>query len=176
VIGSMPIEEISDMLRTRRRPEVPRDYLQAYLHYATLVSNGLLEESRRLAERLSSSQQSSETNDVPLDGFKQSVSNFVRELGHELIATANDPVLGVDFSIRDPKTGGFGIGIECDPPRHRLIRAARAREIWRPSVLARVYPVVHKVSAYSWYHEPKKERQRLREEIAKAIPKSGERT
>ena len=49
VIGSMPIEEISDMLGTRRQPQVPRDYLQAYLQYAKLMSDGHLDEARRLA-------------------------------------------------------------------------------------------------------------------------------
>ena len=52
VIGSMPIQEISDMLSTRRQPQVPRDYLQAYLHYAKLMSDGQLDEAKRLADRL----------------------------------------------------------------------------------------------------------------------------
>jgi hypothetical protein len=53
-------------------------------------------------------------------GSKESVARFIRELGHDPIPTGNDPVLGVDFSIRDPQTGLFGIGIECGPPEHRV--------------------------------------------------------
>lgn len=169
IVGSMPIEEISDMLRTRRRPEVPRDYLQAYLHYASLVSTGHLEESRALVERLSAPGKIAEAKHEPLDGFGDSVARFIRELGYEPILTGNDPVLGVDFSIRNPQTGLFGIGIECDPPEHRLIRRARSREIWRRSILSRVYPALQQVSAYAWYHEPDIERERLRQSIHHAV-------
>ncbi len=177
IVGSMPIEEISDMLRTRRRPETPRDYLQAYLHYATLVSQGLLPESRNLVERIAANPSHlAQSHDGTLDSFKQSVAQFVRELGHEPVYTADDPVLGVDFSLRDPKSGEFGLAIECDPPQHRLIRRARAREIWRPSLLARVYPFIHQVSVYAWYHAPHEERQRLRQQIVQAFPNRGVRT
>jgi hypothetical protein len=169
IIGSMPIGEISDMLRTRRRPEVPRDYLQAYLHYALLVSTGHLEESRALVGRMSASGRTTEVDDEPLDGFKESVARFLRELGYDPIPTTNDPVLGVDFSIRDSQTGLFGIGIECDPPEHRLIRRARSREIWRRSILSRAYPALQQISAYAWYHEPDIERERLRQSIHHAV-------
>ncbi len=177
IVGSMPIEEISDMLKTRRRPETPRDYLQAYLHYATLTSQGLLPESRSLVGRIAANTSHlAQNNGELLDHFKQSVAQFVRDLGHEPIHTADDPILGVDFSLCDPISGEFGLAIECDPPQHRLIRRARAREIWRPSLLARVYPFIHQVSVYAWYHTPQEERQRLRQQIIKAFPDHGERT
>ncbi len=169
IVGSMPIDEISDMLRTRRRPETPRDYLQAYLHYATLVSLGQLNESRSLVERIAANQTVSISRDENLDSFKQSVAQFVRDLGHVPLYTADDPILGVDFSIRNPQSGEFGMAIECDPPQHRLIRRARAREIWRPALLARVYPVIHRVSAYAWYHSPQDERNRLRQQIVQTF-------
>ena len=169
VVGSMPIEEISDLLGTRRQPQVPRDYLQAYLQYSKLMSDGHLEEARRLSERLLTRQQAVGFKEPTQDAFKKSVADYVRELGHEPIATADDPVLGVDFSIRDPRTGRFGVGIECDPPNHRLTRRARAREIWRRTVLLRAYPVIHKVSISAWYNEPQKERDRLGSCIAEAI-------
>jgi primosomal replication protein N'' len=168
IVGSMPIDEISDMLRTRRRPETPRDYLQAYLHYATLVSDGQLKESRSLVERITANQTVSISSDRQLDGFQQSVAQFIRDLGHD------DPVLGVDFSIRDPRSGEFGMAIECDPPRHRLIRRAKAREIWRPSLLARIYPVIHQVSAIDWYRSPQKERERLRQQLVQTFSSHGD--
>ena len=169
VVGSMPIEEISDLLGTRRQPEDPRDYLQAYLQYAKLLSDGHLEEARRLSERLSTRRQAVVSKEVSRDAFKKSVADFVRELGHEPIPTADDPILGVDFSIRDPRTRKFGVGIECDPPDHRLTRRARAREIWRPAMLLRAYPVIHKVSISAWYDGRQKERDRLGRCIAEAI-------
>jgi hypothetical protein len=169
VVSSIPVDEVSDMLRTRGKPETPRDYLQAYLHYARLVSEGHLEESRRLASRLVTAGSVAESSGGTLDGFLDSVATFIRSLGYEPVNTANDPILGVDFSIRDPVTGLFGVGIECDPPRHRLTQRARAREIWRPRVLQRAYRVVHRISPYAWYHDRDRERERLRKVLAGAL-------
>ncbi len=169
IIGSMPIEEISDMLRNRRRPQAPRDYLQGYLRYASLVSAGHLEESRRLIEGISDSGPVASPVDESLDGFKESVARFIRGLGYDPVPTGSDPVLGVDFSVRDPRTGLFGIGIECDAPDHRLFRRAQSREIWRRSILSRVYPVLERVSVYAWYDEPDVERERLRRSISQAV-------
>jgi hypothetical protein len=169
VVSSIPVDEVSDMLRTRGKPKAPRDYLQAYLHYARLVSDGHLEESRRLASRLVTVGSAVEASGGSLDGFLNSVATFIRSLGHEPVNTANDPILGVDFSIRDPVTGLFGVGIECDPPRHRLTQRARAREIWRPRVLQRAYTVVHRISPYAWYHDRNRERERLRKVLAGAL-------
>ena len=73
------------------------------------------------------------------------------------------------ISVRDERTGVFGIGIECDAPRHELLRRARAREIWRPAVLARAIPMVHRVASYGWYHRPEQERMRLRAAIQTAL-------
>jgi len=172
IVSSMPIDDVSDMLRTRRKPETPRDYLQAYLQYARLASDGHLNEARTLAGRLVTSGKATETAASSDDGFLDSVASFIRSLGYEPVNTANDPILGVDFSIADPVTGSFGVGIECDPPRHRLTQRARAREIWRPSVLERAYRVVHRVSPYAWYHDRDGERQRLRKAIVGSMGKS----
>jgi hypothetical protein len=172
IVSSMPIDDVSDMLRTRRKPETPRDYLQAYLQYARFASDGYLEEARRLAGRLVTGGKATEASVGSGDGFLNSVASFIRSLGYEPVNTANDPILGVDFSIADPVTGSFGVGIECDPPRHRLTQRARAREIWRPSVLERAYRVVHRVSPYAWYHDRDGERQRLRKVIVGALGKS----
>ena len=61
------------------------------------------------------------------------------------------------------------IGIECDAPRHALLERARAREIWRPTVLHRAIPHIHRVSSQAWYHNGESERARLREAIEQAM-------
>jgi Superfamily I DNA and RNA helicases and helicase subunits len=76
---------------------------------------------------------------------------------------------GIDFAIADPKTGLYAIGIECDAPRHALLRRARAREIWRPSVLRRAIPHLHRVSSQAWYHNGDEERARLKSAIEAAL-------
>jgi hypothetical protein len=176
IVSSMPIDEVSDMLRTRRKPEKPRDYLQAYLQYAWLLSGGSLEEARSLTGRLVTAGKASESTTGQSDGFLASVAGFIRSLGYEPVNTSHDPILGVNFSITDPATGSFGVGIECDPPRHRLTQRARAREIWRPDVLERAYRVVHRVSPYAWYHDRESEQRRLRTVIVEALSDSSSNT
>ena len=83
-------------------------------------------------------------------------------------ADAGD-AFGLDFAVEDPQTGLFGIGIECDAPRHELLGVARAREIWRPSVLGRAVPKLHRVPLYAWYHRGEEERARLRGAIHTAL-------
>jgi hypothetical protein len=76
---------------------------------------------------------------------------------------------GLDFAIADPETGLYAIGIECDAPRHPLLMRARAREIWRPSVLGRAIPKLHRVSSQAWYQEPEAEKARLRAAVEFAM-------
>jgi hypothetical protein len=78
-------------------------------------------------------------------------------------------VFGLDFAIEHPQTGLYAIGIECDAPRHPLLARARAKEIWRPSVLRRSVPHLHRVSSRGWYHDGDKERALLTEAIRKAL-------
>ena len=46
LITSMPVKDVSDWLAAGRSPDKPRDYLQAYLDYATKVASGDLEAAR----------------------------------------------------------------------------------------------------------------------------------
>ena len=75
----------------------------------------------------------------------------------------------LDFAIEDPATGLYAIGIECDGPRHPLLRHARAREIWRRRVLARSIPHVHRVSSQGWLRDGDAERRALERAIAQAM-------
>lgn len=59
-------------------------------------------------------------------------------------------------------------------PCHPLLERARAREIWRPSVLRRAIPHLHRVSSQGWYHDGDNERARLRAAIEKALAPSAE--
>ena len=144
-----------------------RDYLQAYLNYATKISAGKLDDARAAAERLTPHQHPHQRRSMQEDGFASSVGAFMREIGYEPIPSNEGDAFGLDFAIRNPQTGLFGIGIECDAPRHELLRHARAREIRRPAVLSRAIPFVHRVASHAWYHRPSEERTRLRAAIRK---------
>lgn len=170
LVTSMPIPLISDLLSTRRAAAAPRDFLQAYFEYARAVSAGELEGARGLLGRLASERRpEGRGREEAHDGFQASVASFIRDLGWEPIPTGEEGAFGLDFAVVDPRTGLFGIGIECDAPRHGLLAHARAREMWRLSVLKRSIPVIHRVSSQGWYHDPETERAHLRETLTYAL-------
>ena len=170
MITSMPIGDVSDMLNTQRSPATPRDYLQGYLEYARALSNGEFDSYRHLLNRLQTDRSSRRLqHQSEGDGFTESVARFIRSLGWHAASANEGDAFGLDFAIEDPATGLFAIGIECDAPRHELLSRARAREIWRPSVLKRAIPHIHRVSSTGWYHEGEKERALLKAAVEQAF-------
>ncbi len=170
LVTSMPITAISDFLSTRRQAASPRDYLQAYFEYARLLSDGDLDAAKALLGRLTPEQRrQGARQDEGGDGLDAAVAAEIRELGWEPSGVSDDGAFGLDFAIENPRTGLYGIGIECDAPRHRLLETARAREMWRPGILRRSIPVIHRVSSHRWFHEPELERARLREAVSAAM-------
>lgn len=163
LVTSLPVGEISDMLATGRPPSSARDYLQAYMDYATKISDGDLASAHSAAMRCQRGGASTSTLAARArDGFVRSVGEFLRGLDARVEThTTVDEVFGLDFAIEHPRTGLYALGIECDAPRHALLTQARAREIWRRNVLKRSVPAVHRVSSYAWYHDPQDERERL---------------
>ncbi len=170
LVTSMPVPDISDWLASGRLANKPRDYLQAYLEYAERMSAGELDSARDVAGRIGGRPAGRARAKHELeDGFASSVANYIRELGYDPIPASEGDAFGIDFAVEDPRTRLFGIGIECDAPRHELLKHARHREIWRPSVLRRAIPVMHRVSSYAWYHCPEEERGRLQSALKAAL-------
>ena len=169
LVTSMPIPLISDLLSTRRQAASPRDYLQAYFEYARALSAGELDTAQALLARLTSEQRQGNGSAADFDGFQSSVAAEIRKLGWEPHHAHEDGAFGLDFAIKDPRTGLYGIGIECDAPRHPLLANARAREMWRPAVLRRSIPEIHRVSSHRWFHEPASERARLHDAVTRAM-------
>jgi hypothetical protein len=174
LVTSMPIGEISDMLTTRRQANSPRDYLQCYFEYARAVSAGELENARMLLERLVAGRHDNGRNGSNVDewdGFQDAVAHFIETLGWQPVPVQEEGPFGLDFAIEHPETGLYAIGIDCDAPRHHLLAHARAREMWRPSILKRSIPHMHRVSSNRWYHEPQNEQQRLQIAVERALPR-----
>lgn len=170
LVTSMPVGDISDWLTTGQASK-PRDYLQAYIDYAERLSAGDLDSAAASTRRLSTRSSNSriESFNEAQSGFVESVGRFLATLGVDAeLAKAGD-AFQLDFAIKHPRTGLFGIGIECDAPRHRLLAKARAREIWRPSVLKREIRALHRVTSHGWYHDPQQERDRLRAAVEAAM-------
>jgi hypothetical protein len=172
MVTSMPIAEISDMLATRRPPATPRDFLQGYMEYGRLVSSGEFNAARAFLRRFGPTDiRGGELSNQILndDSFNRAVGEYLQSLGHVTRASGDADAFGLDYAIENPKTGLFAIGIECDAPRHPLLRRARAREVWRPQVLSKSLPVLHRVSSHAWYHDGENERERLNDAIKRAI-------
>ncbi|KAF0865584.1 AAA domain-containing protein [Pseudomonas sp. LD120] len=170
MITSMPIADVSDMLTTQRPPASPRDYLQGYLEYARALSAGEFASGHNLLGRLVTEHQDARVqHNAHSDGFTQAVAAFIRTLGWSPVSANEGDAFGLDFAIEHPETGLYALGIECDTPRHGLLSRARSREIWRPSVLRRAIPHLHRVSSQAWYHDPQNERARLQAAIEQAL-------
>ncbi len=170
MITSMPIAEISDMLGTQRPPASPRDYLQGYLEYARALSSGEFSSSQSLLNRLHTDHHLVRAErELHSDGFTVAVADYIRSLGWEPVPANEGDTFGLDFAIENPSTRLYAIGIECDTPQHTLLRHARSREIWRPKVLHRSIPFVHRVSSQAWYRDGDAERGKLRLAIERAL-------
>jgi primosomal replication protein N'' len=174
MVTSMPIKDISDALTTRRKLATPRDFLQGYMEYARTVSDGDFAGARALLSRWADPQLKAGTvHQRADDGFSLAVGDYLQALGRTVASATQEDAFGLDFAIEHPKTGLYAIGIECDAPRHELLGRARAREVWRPNVLRRAVPVIHRVSSQGWYHDAETERRRLREAIDRALEAGG---
>ena len=171
MVTSMPIAEISDFLATRHAPATPRDFLQGYMEYARLVSAGDFSTARLLLSRVTVRRDSHKAIQAQVadDAFYKAVGTFLRSLGHEVKTAEDADAFGLDYAIEHPETGLFAIGVECDAPRHSLLRHARAREVWRPQVLQRSLPVLHRVSCHGWYHDAEQEKGRLLDAVKMAL-------
>jgi primosomal replication protein N'' len=170
LITSMPIAEISDLLATQRPAATARDYLQAYFEYARATSAGEFDFGRTLLSRLATEQENRMRQQRgEIDGFMRDIILFARKLGYRAVARHDPGVFGIDLVVEDPRTGLYGIGIECDAPRHSLLADARAREVWLPGLLNRTIARVHRVSSRGWYIDRKTEQHRLQEAIEAAL-------
>lgn len=173
LVTSMPVNEVSTWTgqNSRRAPSTPRDFLQGWLAYAERLHAGDFEQSRHLLRSLNGQ----DTGHTPQRGrtetasrFVDEVATFIRHLGHEPVPAQGD-AFGLDFAITHPGTGHFGLGIECDSHHHPVLASARARELWRPSVLASSVGHIHRISSRAWYHNRSDEQQRLRTAVERAL-------
>ncbi len=169
ILTSMPIEKISDSLTTGKKPNKPRDYLQAYLDYANKKSDGHIEQARRSAKQLSQLTENSVDTVMKIDAFVLSVQKTIEKFGYQPVSVNEGDAFGMDLAIEDSKTGLFALGIECDAPRHKLLKKAAAREIWRKNVLQNSIPSIHRISCFNWYQNRAQEERALKKIINETL-------
>ncbi|MDC9598233.1 AAA domain-containing protein [Xenorhabdus anantnagensis] len=183
IFSSMPLDEISDLLSTYRKPEIPRDFLQGYLTFARNLTTGQNEHNQALLNRMCRTDTGLSDNNRTNDGFVQSVVNFVQQFvqqpfiqqsfvqqqGWQIAKVQQAGVFYFDCIIEDKHSGRYIIGLECDMPYHPLLQQARAREIWRASVLKHVVPTRYRISVAEWFHQPDIAQQKLVAAITQAF-------
>ena len=167
----MPIKDISDMLSTGRTPSKPRDYIQGYLKYTETHFGSQIEVANQSLKRLSS-RKIKESKVLKNDGFKNTVKNYIHSLGYETVENNDNNVFYLDLAIEDKNTGRFVIGIECDVPHNSLLKNARHREIWRPLILKKSIPHIHRTTSYKWLQDTENEKLRLKHAIENALNKT----
>ncbi len=169
LVTSMPVAEISSFTSGagRRQAHFARDFLQAYLDYAHKLQQGDTSGAETALRALGGNIANDQVRHV--ESKRQlmiEVAEFLRQHGHQPVTGSDVDAFALDLALVDARTGLFGLGIECDPPRHELLTAARARELWRPRVLQRSVPRLHRVWSRGWYHQREMEQRRLLEAAA----------
>lgn len=164
IATSMPIQSISDILSTGRSASKPRDYIQTYLNYAEIHANNQIEMATKTLTSLSS-HNLDQIGKARNDGFKNTVKDFVTSLGYETVEDSDNSVFYMDLAIKDKQNGRFILGIECDAPHNDLLKRARYRELWRPSVLKRSIPHIHRTTSYQWLENTDNEQLKLKNAI-----------
>ncbi len=169
ITTSMPIKDISDILSTGRSPSKPRDYIQAYLNFAETHSNVQIQLANKSIRKLSSTNTNEQHIVLKNDGFKNTVKHYIKSLGYDTVENNDYNVFYIDLAIQDKESSRFVIGIECDTPNNELLRNARYRELWRPFVLKKSIPVIHRTTSYKWLQDTDGEKNRLKEAIKNAL-------
>lgn len=164
LVTSMPVAEVSSFTTGggRRQAHFARDFLQAYLDYAHRLQDGDLAGAEGALRTIGGNSAGTTVRHAAAKGrFAGEVAEFLRRNGHQPVTGTDMDAFALDLALVDVRTGLFGLGIECDPPRHELLTAARARELWRPRVLQRSVPRLHRVWSRAWYHDRETEQRRL---------------
>jgi len=162
IVTSMPVAEISDVLGSGRPPVRARDYLQLYLKYAELVSDGHLDDAAKLLEMFGPQDRGAGplVQTEPDDLIAQALDTLLAD-GFSAAVLPREDAFSLDIAVSDPGSARFVLGVEIDSPRHSLLRSARAREVWRPKLLARSGLKLHRIASAEWVRNPQAERARL---------------
>jgi primosomal replication protein N'' len=171
-VTSMPFDKISNYMNAHRAPNVPRDFIQAYLYYAEYVYNGQFSAAENLLRTMyvSNSEEKGGARDTTVY-LTNEIKRFLESNGCTVKSVKTGDAFHLDLAIQNPVTGLYVLGIECDSPNHYLLKEARAREIWRRKVLKMQGIMIHRVWSNFWYKNRRAEQTRLLNEVNKYLTK-----
>jgi primosomal replication protein N'' len=178
IVGSMPIEEISDAMSLLSTPGSalrPRCYLQLYLAYSKAVSDMNEERVQQILDRLMRRGQSSQPiGGLPDSPFEEEVRQCLLNLGHTVDCQVGESGFKIDLAVRHPDPSrGYVIGIECDGATYHSERSAHLRDVWRETILRRRGWTIHRIWSTNWWYRRNEEVAKLQDVIKSALVQAG---
>ena len=144
----------SDIDLTRTKSEGVR-MLRSYLEFAMHGTSALAQSG----------------HDHDHDDFANTVAEFIRAHGHQVVQHVGLSGYQIDLAVKHPSELAdlYAVGIECDGNAYASARTARDRERLRKSVLTHMGWNLYRVWSTAWFSDPKHEGERLMAYIQKAI-------
>jgi very-short-patch-repair endonuclease len=94
--------------------------------------------------------------------FEREVAEALRAAGHHIVHQVGSGGFRIDLAVTDPeKPGRYILGIECDGAAYHSSRSARDRDRLRQDVLENLGWQMYRVWSTDWFHNSKRELQKL---------------
>ncbi len=172
VVGSMPIDEISDALQVGTFPgtgTTPAGYLQLYLAYAQAVSLGNGERRDQILDLLKRQAAPAQLGGEPESPFEEEVRQSLEKLGYTVHSQVGESGFRIDLAVLHPQPArGYVLGIECDGASYHSGRSARIRDVWREKILRKRGWRIHRVWSTAWWYQRADEVEKLEYAVTEA--------
>ncbi|MDR2267618.1 MAG: DUF4011 domain-containing protein [Christensenellaceae bacterium] len=154
LIGSILPADISLENTHSEGPKLLREYIDFAINGSAAIAN-----------------QTKENPNVALDAkFDQTVCDFLKSQGYDVVTKVGCSTYKIDLAIKDPNCPGrFAIGIECDGYSYHLAKTARERDRLRESVLTNMGWVIYRIWSTDWMKNTANEKALLLEAVSNAI-------
>jgi very-short-patch-repair endonuclease len=171
IVTSMPVNEVSSALAdiSVGAGLTPAAYLQLYLRYAQALSQGDKGGLRLvfsiLGRAFPAESQGSAESPVEVE-----VLNAIEAMGYRADCQVGESGFRIDLAVRHPEQNtGYVLGVECDGATYHSGRRARARDVWRESILTSRGWAIHRVWSRTWWNHTEAAKAELKEAIEHAL-------
>ena len=170
VVTSLPIDQISPSQSIDSVPGVVhggKEFLHLYMKYVRAVDLSSSEEQRqilKLARELGKGPDGDEGMDAPESAFEDDVrgrlSRRFQKTGLQHLAVESQVGCSgfrIDLAVRDPESGRYILGIECDGRSYHSNASARFIDIWKQDILEKFRWKIYRVWSQNWWKDPARE-------------------